>query len=85
MKEVCLYLTGLDFVMQRAADEQKVLSEAVGDTELHLSFDAGFNVGVRVFANRVRTMLEMPIVVASRITGVDLAVRKFREHLNRQP
>lgn len=80
-KEILSYLTGTDYLKKHSDHQQELIAENTGSDEPQLPLDADLKTAVRVHADRLRTLVEGPVVIASRITGVDAAVRKVRELL----
>lgn len=83
-KEALFYLTGADYLKRHLDHQQRLLAENTGSDEPHLPFDGDLKTAGRVYADRLRTMIEYPVVVAARVTGVDAALRKVREQLTKE-
>ena len=77
-KEALSYLTGADYLKRHKGYQQRLLAENTGSNESHLPLDGDSKTATRVYSDRLRTIAEFPLVVASRVTGVDLALKKVR-------
>ncbi len=84
LKEALTYLTGADYFKRHFDYQQQLLAENIGSDGPHLPFEGDLRTAARVYADRLRTMVEGPVVLASRVTGVDLALRKVREQLAKE-
>lgn len=83
-KDAFAYLTGEDYLQRHIDYQQSLLAENTGSDELHLPFDGDLETAGRVYADRLRTIVGYPVVVALRVTGVETALRKVREQLDKE-
>lgn len=77
-REVLSYLAGTHYLKRHLDYQQRIPAENTGSNEPHLPFDGDVKTAGRVYVDRLRTMIEYPIVVISRLTGVDAVIRKIR-------
>ena len=68
--DILKYISGTDFLLQRIQEEKQLLSDATGQ-ENALPFEADIRTAGHIYTKRLQTMLEYPIVLSSRWTGVD--------------
>ena len=76
--EAMLYLTGIDYLVERHGKELDILSAVTG-REDSLPFDAGLSTGAKIFKDRAVTVFTYPGVVTARVTGIALAYQKVKE------
>lgn len=78
LQEALLYLVGADYLKEHIADQQRLLAENIGNEKPHLPLDGDLKTAGRFYLDRLRTVVEYPVVVASRVTGVDATLRNVR-------
>ena len=73
-KEALSYITGADYLGDAIQSEKDLLREATGE-EHSLPLQADLKTSATIYVKRLKTMVVYPVVLASRVTGVDAAVR----------
>ncbi len=79
LRETLIYLTGADYLKMHLNQQQAMLAQNIGNNELHLPLEEDFKTAGRVYADRLRTIVGYPLLMASRLTGIDTIVRKAKQ------
>lgn len=77
------YIIGADYLADRLLREQEMLEQATGKPGPHLPIEGGIRVAGLIYAGRVRDMFIHPLLVATRVTGVDAVARRIRGRLSK--
>lgn len=83
-REAISYFIGANYLKRHIDYQQSLLAENTGSDESHLPLDGDLKTAGRVYADRLKTMVEYPVVIAARVTGVDAVLRKVREQLGKR-
>ncbi len=81
-REAISYITATDYLKRQLDKERNLLTARTGRADA-LPIEAGFKTAGIIYAHRLKTMLVYPAVLATRITGIDVAVRKTIEKKNK--
>ncbi len=82
LKETLSYISGFDLIQKELDYAQELLTDRIGEPGLYRPIDGGLNIGARIYATRIKAFIEIPMIMALRIIGVDYALMKLREELN---
>lgn len=78
-KETLAYALGLDYLQKHREYRQRLLIENTGINKFHLPSDGDLKTAMKVNADRLRTTVAYPAVLALRITGIDAAVNIVKD------
>lgn len=74
-----LYLTGADYISKHLKYQDELVRDSTGSDEEKLPIETDPKTAIRVYADRLRMVVEFPVVLFSRVTGIDAAIRKIRQ------
>ena len=88
IKETVGYLMGADY-LKKQGDQERQLFRANARTKSNKPSysDVDFRTNVKIIGNQIITDFAWPIVLFSRVTGIDFGIKKVRKHLtkNKEP
>jgi hypothetical protein len=73
--DIITYLTGADYLSAKMKQENRLLIQASRSLEPILPIEAGFKTAARIYAERLKEFFIYPVIVASRLTGLDAAAK----------
>ena len=72
------YMVGIDFLQRRLQKEKQLKRGSKGTKDI-LPTECGLDTMAKIFGLRARTMVEYPLVVSTRVTGIDYVYQRLRK------
>jgi len=83
LKETIKYHAGVDIIEKHYQREQRWLAQGRDFEGPYLPLEGSFTAAIKTYADRWVFWVEMPLVVISRLPGIDAVVKLVRRNLQK--